>query len=74
MAVDRPLELGLKEHVIRLPPGYRRSVGIKAQQRLAVGSEPLIVVDRDHLAGQHIGETQQLHQAHDLVIEMHRAR
>ena len=41
VAVDRPLQLGLEEHVIRLPPRRRQALHIEAQQQLAVGPEPL---------------------------------
>ena len=74
MVVDRPLELRLEEHVVGLPPGRRRAAGLEAQQQLTVGAEPAVVVDRNHLVGQHLGQPERLQQPHDLVIEVHRAR
>ena len=73
VAVDRRLELGLEEHVVRLPPRSRQAVHVEPQQQLAVGAEPLVVADRHHLPGQHVGEPERLQQAHDLVIEVNRA-
>ena len=47
---------------------------LKPQDRLAVRPEPLVVMRRDQLIGQHFGETERLKQTHDLVIDMDRAR
>ena len=73
MAVDRPLELRLEEHVVALPPRRRRTARLKPQKQLAVGAEPPVVVDRNHLLGQELRESERLQQPHDLVIEVHRA-
>ena len=73
VAVDRPLQLGLEEHVVRLPPRRRQALDVEAQQQLAVGAEPLVVVHRDHLLRERLGQVERLQQPHDLVIEMHRA-
>ena len=40
VAVDRPLELRLEEHVVRLPSRRRRAARLEAQEQLAVGAEP----------------------------------
>ena len=72
--MDRSLELRLEEHVVRLPPRSRQTVHVESQQQLAVGAEPLVVGDRNHLLGERVGQSERLEQAHDLVIEMHRTR
>ena len=41
--VERLLELGLEEHVVRLPTGWRRARRFEAEEQLAVGAEPLVV-------------------------------
>ena len=72
--VDRALQLGLEEHVVRLPARPRRAAGLKPHERLAVGPEPLIVMHRDHLLGEHLSQPKRLQQTHDLVVEMDGAR
>ena len=72
--VDRALQLWLEEHVVRLPARPRRAVRLEPQEQLAVGPEPLVVVHRDHLLGEHLGQSERLQQTHDLVIEMDGAR
>jgi hypothetical protein len=74
VVVDRALELRLEEHVVAVPSGRRRTTGLEPQQQLTVGAEPAIVVDRNHLVGQHLGQPERLQQPHDLVIEVHRPR
>ncbi len=74
VAVDRPLELRLEEHIVRLPPGGRRTLRLKPQEQVTVGAEPPVVVNRNHLFGQHFGETERLQQPHDLVIDVNGAR
>ena len=74
VTVDRPFELGLEEHVVALPAGRRRTARLEAQEQLTVGAEPAVVVNRNHLLRQHLGEPERLEQPHDLVIEVNRAR
>ena len=73
MAIDRPLELRLEEHVVALPPRWRRTARLEPQKQLAVRAEPTVVVDRNHLLGQELRESERLQQPHDFVIEVHRA-
>ena len=54
--VERGLQLGLEEHVVRLPARPSETLNVEAQQQLAVGPEPLVVVDRDHLLSERLGE------------------
>ncbi len=74
VVVDRLLELRLEEHIVRLPPGGRRALRLKPQEQLTVGAEPPVVVDRNHLFGQHFGESERLQQPHDLVIDVNGPR
>ncbi len=73
-AIERGLELRLEEHVVRLPAGARRGGHVEAQQRGAVGAEPVVLVDRDQLVSERLGKPERLKQAHDLVVQMDRAR
>ena len=72
--VDRALQLRLEEHVVRLPARPRRAVRLEPHEQLAVGPEPLVVVHRDHLLGEHLGQSKRLQQTHDLVVQMDGAR
>ena len=71
VTMDRCFQFGLEEHVVRLPARSPQTVHVEPQQQLAVGAEPLVVADRNHLLGQHVGQVKRLEQAHDLVIEMY---
>ena len=72
--VERALELGLEEQVAGLPPRDRRLSGVERHQRLAVGPEPVVLPQRDHLAGEPVGEAERLQQPHDLVVDVDRPR
>ena len=74
VTVERPLELRLEEQVVGLPPGGRRLLRDERHQRLAVGTEPVVVPQRDHLAGEVVGKTERLQQPHDLVVDVDRPR
>ena len=47
---------------------------LEPHEQLAVGAEPLVVMHRDHLLGEHLGQSERLQQTHDLVVEMDGAR
>src|ERR1700751_1295983 len=74
MAVNRPLELRLEENVGPDPPRRGRTPRLEPEDQLTVGAEPPVLVDRNHLVGQHLGEPERLQQPHDLVVEVGSAR
>ena len=73
VTVERLLELGLEEHVVLLPTGWRQTLCFEAEDQLAVGAEPLVVRHGDELVGEQVGHSEGLQQPHDLVIEVHGA-
>ena len=73
-AIQRSLEIRLEEEVIRLPSGRRRRLGAHGHDRLAVGAEPAVFVDREEIVGDLLDDAERLPDAHDLVVEVDRAR
>ena len=73
-AVERPLELRLEEEVVGLPPGRRGPWRCQRHHGLAVGAEPAVLAQWDHLVGEAVGEAEVLQQPHDLVVDVDRAR
>ena len=74
VTVECRLEFGLEEQVAGLPPRDRRLLRGQRHQRVAVGPEPAVLPQRDHLAGDPIGEAECLQQPHDLVVDVDRPR
>ena len=72
-AVQRRLEVGLKEQVPGLPAGGARRE-LDAEDRLAVGAKPVVGLVGHQIAGDLVDDPDLLPHAHDLVVEVDRAR
>ena len=68
--VEGRLELRLEEQVVRLPTRWRGPLWRQGHQGLAVGAEPVVLVQGDHLGLDGLGQSEGLQQPHDLVVEV----
>ena len=73
-AVERGFQVWLEEQVVGFPARRRGGLRAHRHDRLAVGAEPAVLVDRQQVVLQLVDDPELLPDPHDLVVEVDRAR